>query len=468
VRVTTTNPPEINLGKPATFVIRVENDSQIPATGVVVATSIPGHVELTKSEPKPISVEGTVHTFRIGNLGPGQARTVTLVAVPRAIDPVRLDTTVIFATSTRASLLVRRPQLNLTARAPARVVIGEQVEWSVRVANTGDGPADNVVVTPNVVSGQIQGDSLQRPVRVGTLKPGETKELKFSVIPSQKGQVSARFVASNPDGLDSAADASFQVLRAELAVRTDGPRVQPLGRDGAYEIHVTNPGDATTASTLVTAKVPAGLEITSAAQNAYDEETRTLRWRITAVRPSDDVALRFRAETIDAGNQTLTVTARSERIPDATATHTTTVISRPNLIVTVINGQELSEVGEAIRFKVTVVNAGSMLAEDLRVRVAVPDEMEAVATSDYQVGEGQIEFPGQKLASGEKVTLTFSAIGRTVGDHRVRVLVNSPALSSELAFEGSAFCYSDTEAPASRTAQGNSYPRLPALSSQPQ
>ena len=466
VRVTTTNPPEINLGKPATFVIRVKNDSRIPATGVVVSTKIPDHVELTKTDPKPILVEDSIHTFKIGDLGPGQACDVMLTVVPRSIDPVRLNSTVIFATSTRSLLLVRRPQLDLVAQAPAKVLIGERIEWSVRVVNSGDGPADDIVVTPNVVSGQLQGNSLVRPVRVGTLKAGESKEIKFTAIPSQRGQVSASFVASNPDGLDASGNASLQVLQAQLAVRTVGPRVQPLGRDGAYEIRVTNPGDAPTETTLVTAKVPAGLEITSAAENAYDEESRTLRWRITKVRPNDDVPLRFRAETIDAGNQTLSIVARSERIPEAVATHTTTVISRPNLIVTVVNDQELSAVGEKIGFRVTVVNAGSLLADNVRIRVAIPDEMEAVAASDYEVSGGQIEFAGQKLASGEKTTLTFSAIGRSDGQHRVRVIVGSPALPQELAFEGSAFCCSDKEAPAGRTALTGSHPRLPSLRAQ--
>ena len=457
VRVTTTNPPEINLGKPATFVLRVKNDSRIPATGVVVSTRIPSHVELTRTEPKPILIENAIHTFKIGDLSAGQARNVTLVLIPRDVQPVNLNSTVIFATSTRASLLVRRPNLDLIAQAPANVALGERIEWSVRVANTGDGAAENVVVTPNIIAGQLQGNSLQRPVQVGTLKAGESKDIKFTVIPAARGRISASFSATNPDGLDATASASFQVLQAQLAVRTQGPTVQPLGRESAYEIRVTNPGDAPTGTTLVTAKVPAGLEITSAAANAYDEQSRTLRWQITKVRPSDDVALRFRAETVDAGDQTFRVIAKSAQIAEAAAKHTTSVISRPNLIVTVVNSQELSAVGEKIRFAVTVVNAGSMLAENVRVRVAIPDDMESIPASNYELKDGHIEFAGQKLDSGEKTTLIFTTVGRREGQHRVRVLVSSPAQqTSELTFEGAAFCYAEQEEPTKRTAQSGS------------
>ena len=127
-----------------------------------------------------------------------------------------------------------------------------------------------------------------------------------------------------------------------------------------------------------------------------------------------------------------------------------------------MNSQELSAVGEPIGFQVTLVNAGSKTADGLRIRVVVPRKLEAVDSADYQVQDGQIEFPLQKLASGEKVTLAFQAIGREVGEHRVRVLVDGIDLTKELAYEGFAFCYSETES-TERTTQTNSRRRTAAL-----
>jgi hypothetical protein len=121
-----------------------------------------------------------------------------------------------------------------------------------------------------------------------------------------------------------------------------------------------------------------------------------------------------------------------------------------------MNDQEYSPVGSPISFKVVVVNAGSKPADDLRVRVAIPAELEAVESESYQVMGEQIEFPAQELASGEKTTLAFHVIGRRVGEHRVRVLVDGAALTNELHFEGSAFCYSETETSDERTAQDES------------
>lgn len=460
IKVTTKNPREINLGKPATFVISVSNTGKTAATGVVVSTTIPDHVELAGHEPKPIDIEGRVYRFRVGDLEPGRTTEVTLVAIPRQLQPVKLDTTVIFGTSTHASLVVRRPALSVVAKVAPQAVVGQKVDWVVRVTNTGDGPADRVVLTPAITKGEILGNSIRTPVQVGMLKPGESKEYKFTVIGSVRGQVTASFKSTNPDDLIAETESTLRVLQAQLAVKTIGPKMQPMGREGEYEIVVTNPGDAAAPTTLVTVKVPAGLEITSAAQHAYNEEQRTLRWRITTVRPTDNVRLKFRAETIADGDQTISIVAACEKIANATAEHTTSVLSRPNLIVTVVNGQEIAAVGEQAKFEVRIVNAGSRTADELQVRVAIPDGLEVVDSRDYVVTGGHIEFPAQSLASGEKTAVRFMTIGKTTGDHRIRILIDSMTLASELAFEASAFCFAENgDEPSERTAERPTYRR---------
>ena len=45
--VTTQNPKEINIGKPATFMFAVKNEGKTAAMGVLIETSIPEHAEVT-------------------------------------------------------------------------------------------------------------------------------------------------------------------------------------------------------------------------------------------------------------------------------------------------------------------------------------------------------------------------------------------------------------------------------------
>jgi uncharacterized repeat protein (TIGR01451 family) len=445
--VTTQNPTEVNIGKPATFVFVVKNEGKTSAMGVMIETSIPERAVVTMSDPKALKVDGPMHTFQLGDLAAGESRNVTLVTVPSKVALIELNSTITFATRAGASLVVRQPKLTTTAQIAPKVVIGSKAEWIVRVTNVGDGPAEAVTLTPSLVEGQLEGQPLANAVEVGLLKAGESKNIKFSIQPTKSGKLAAHFVSSNPDGLKAEHDSSLNVLQAQLALTAKGPRVQPMGRNGDYEILITNPGDTPTGRAIVTIQIPEGLEITSAADNAWDEENRSLKWRITTVRPGDEVALRFQAETNTEGSQTITVTAEAdyEYIEPATTTHTTRVISRPNPIVTVVNDQEFTAVGSPISFKIMVVNAGSKVADQLRVRVAMPEELQVVEREGYKLADKMIEFPPLNLQSGEKVMLPFFALGTKEGEHRVQILLDGSNLSRELSFESFAFCYADAE-----------------------
>lgn len=445
--VTTQNPREINIGKPATFIFAVKNEGKTVAMGVLIETSIPEHAEVTKTEPKALKVDGLKHTFQLGTMAPGESRQLMLVMIPRKVSLIQLNYIVTFATPTETSLVVRQPILTTTARIESEVVIGSQAEWIVRVTNAGDGPAKDVILTPSLVDGQLAGQPLANAVQVGLLKAGESKDVKFNIQPIKSGKLAARFVCSNPDGLIAEDNSSSKVLQAKLVVTSKGPRIQPMGRNGEYEFLIANSGDTPTGRAFVTIAIPAGLEITSAADNAWDGETRSLRWRITSIDPADVVSVSFQAETNADGPQTLSATVKAdyEFIETATATHTTKVISRPNLIVTVLNNQEFTTVGSPISFKIMIVNAGSKVADQLRVRVAMPAELKGFEQEGYTLADEIIEFPLQKLQSGEKVTLPFYALGSKEGEHRLRVLLDGSTLSHELSLESSAFCYSDAQ-----------------------
>ena len=96
--VTTQNPTEVNIGKPATFVFVVKNEGKTSAMGVMIETSIPEHAVVTMSDPKALKVDGPMHTFQLGDLAAGESRNVTLVTVPSKVALIELNSTITFAT----------------------------------------------------------------------------------------------------------------------------------------------------------------------------------------------------------------------------------------------------------------------------------------------------------------------------------------------------------------------------------
>ncbi|HRX81652.1 MAG TPA: CARDB domain-containing protein, partial [Pirellulaceae bacterium] len=440
LQVDTENPPAVNLGKPAVFTIRVKNTGSVPATGVVIATKIPTHVDLDESKPKATSVDDRTYHFLIGDLQPGQTQLVSLVLRPQSTAPIQLDTTTIFAASTRSSAVVQRPLLEVSPRAPQIVEVGESVNVVLCVSNVGDGDITEVVLTPSLTKGNVDGTGFSKAVPVGTIPAGESREVRLSATAIARGLLLGKYEASNPDGVTATGLSQTQVVQPELKISATGPRVRPLAREAVYEIRVTNPGDAVARSTEVVAALPAGLTVTHIEDGGQkDAQTGTLSWNLTGVSPGRDAIVRFRAETSREGEQKLLVAARAKRVPDTTASVLTLVISRPNLIATVLNDAELAAVGESMNFQLVVVNAGSKAANDVTIRVAIPAALEATQMPGYQVQGSEILFPAQQIAAGEKVKLSFRAIGKKVGDHRVRVSVDSQILGSEIAVEGIAF-----------------------------
>ncbi len=458
LQVETENPSAVNLGKPATFTIRVKNTGTIPATGIIIATKIPAHVDLDESKPKATGVDDRVYHFLIGDLQPGQTQLVSLVLRPRSTAPIQLDTTTIFAASTRSSAIVQRPLLQITPRAPQVVEVGETVNVVLCVSNIGDGTITDVVVVPGLTKGKVEGTGFSNSLQIGTIPAGESREVRVSGTAVARGMLLGKYDASNPDGVTATALSQTQVVQAELAISATGPRVRPLAREAVYEIRVTNPGDAVARSTEVVAALPAGLTVTKVEDGGKkDTQSGTVSWNLEGVAPGKDAILRFHAETSREGEQQLLVAARAKRVPDTTASHSTLVISRPNLFATVLNDAELAAVGETMNFQLVVSNAGSKSAADVTIRVAIPAALEAIRMPGYQVQGTEILFPAQSIASGEKIKLAFRAVGKSVGDHRVRVSVDSLMLGSEIAVEGIAYCYSEADpAAAARTARTSS------------
>ncbi|MEO8495299.1 MAG: hypothetical protein ABI614_09525, partial [Planctomycetota bacterium] len=262
LQVDTENPQAVNLGKPAIFTIRVKNTGTVPATGIVVATKIPVHVDLDDSKPKAASVDGRTHHFLIGDLQPGQTQLVSLVLRPRTTDPIQLDTTTIFAASTRSSAVVQRPLLEITPRAPEVVEVGESLTVVLCIANVGDGTISDVVLTPRLTTGKVEGTEFSKAVAVGTIPAGESRKVTVSATAVERGMLVGKYDASNPDGVTATAQSQTKVIQAELTVAATGPRVRPVAREAVYQIRVTNPGDAIARSTEVVASLPAGLTVT--------------------------------------------------------------------------------------------------------------------------------------------------------------------------------------------------------------
>ena len=119
----------------------------------------------------------------LGSLKPGEEQTAELQLMPMNEGEIGSVATVHFRAEASVRTMATKPMLNLEVFAPSKVMKGDDVTLKIKLSNPGSGAATGVVLSENVPAGT---QALGRPeleFEVGTLKPGETRELELGLTP---------------------------------------------------------------------------------------------------------------------------------------------------------------------------------------------------------------------------------------------------------------------------------------------
>ena len=259
--VKTISPGEIHLGRSATYQLQVQNVGQQAAEIVVVQVALPADARLLSASPQPGTIEEGVARFNLGKIAPRQHREIRLELKPEKTGPIQLQARTSFATQNETQIQVRQAKLELECSAPIEIGYGDQLQYQVTVSNTGDGTAEDVIVTPTFPSETHVDSSSTTPITFVTLAPGESQVVHFSAKALTEKALDAHFSAR--DSMDQLAETEWHTLitRPRLEIVVDGPSIRYLHRNGEYIVRVSNPGDAPTQHVDVEMAIPFGLKI---------------------------------------------------------------------------------------------------------------------------------------------------------------------------------------------------------------
>src|SRR5581483_4144756 len=95
---------------------------------------------------------------------------------------------------------------------------------------------------------------------VGTLKPGESRELELSMTAVRAGQVSNVLSARSDSSLRAESKTDFEILAPGLKVAMTGAKRRYLERKATYNVQVSNPGTASAKDVELIAVVPKGMK----------------------------------------------------------------------------------------------------------------------------------------------------------------------------------------------------------------
>ena len=267
-------------------------------------------------------------------------------------------------------------------------------------------------------AGKVRSDMLARE-RAAALKLETERIAKIKA--EQERQARIKLEAERREKERVAAEKLAKASIKTAITLYEGAGAVPVNGKGNLPVEISNRGKSSEEFLLtVTAAREYGAILTRAGK---PDETVT---RVTLAAGEifkGVVAFRMPAAMVDGHRSTVTIKAVSAKFSDVSFQKDVIVVSSAPLVRAVAKLAKQKVVpGERLRYRVTVLNAGSMSAQNLTVRLILPPEVEFLGTSDVlfkQDQDGILEFALDQVDIGKLAEINLdvkirenSAVGK--------------------------------------------------------
>ncbi len=441
-------PPEVQVGKPAKFEIKVKNAGSVPAQGVEIHDEIPKGTKLIAATPSANQGPRGELVWSLGTLNPGDQVIAQLDLMPVAEGELGSVASVTFRADASARTLATKPQLVLQVSSPKQVMIGADVTVSIRLSNPGTGAATGVVLAEKVPAALKHPAGSELEFEVGTLKPGQSRQIDLVLKAAQAGRVVNAVTAHGEGDLKVEERAEFDVIAPALAVAMTGPSRRYLERQATYTVSVSNPGSAPARDVQLVTQLPRGLKFVKANNSGqFDPNTNSVTWSLDELPAAETGSVTVVAMPIEVGEQRIRVQGKAQQGLSAEQEQPITVEGIAALAFDVQASDEAIEIGGETTYQIHVVNQGSKAASNVQLAAVFPPELKAThaeGPSREAVEDHRVQFePLARLAPKSDATFRIRAQALGPGDLRVRVQLMTDEMRQPITKEESTRVYTD-------------------------
>ncbi len=440
-------PPEIQVGKPAKFLLKVRNTGNQAAAEVVVRDEVPQGTRLVSTSPIA-EITGSQLQWRMGTLSIGEERTIELQLMPTAEGEIGSVATVNY--SAQASIKTRStmPQLALNMTAPKQVLVGQEERVKILLNNPGSGDATGVMLFENVPDNVKHAAGPALEFEIGTLRAGETRELELVLKADKPGTVTNTLSARAEGNLQVQQQVEFEVIAPALSVAVAGPERRYLERPATYEVSVENPGTATARDIQLVTKLPKGMKFVRANNmGEYDPSTHAVYWSLAELQEKERGTVELVTMPVESGPQTLEVEGRAQQGLTDQTKQQILVEGLAAIMFEVRDLEDPIEVGKETTYEIRVVNQGTKSATNVQVAVALPHGMQFVSaegeTRNSPQAGGIVFAPLKQLAPKADTVYRVKVQCQQPGDQRVTVEVKTDDLDQPIRREESTRVFGD-------------------------
>ena len=440
-------PGEIQVGKPAKFVLQVRNAGGQAAESVTIQDEIPQGTQLISTTPNATNDSGRL-IWQLGKLSPGEDRTVEMQVMPKSEGELGSVATVTYSAQASVKARCTMPQLAIRMTAPSEVMIGNQQHVKIEIRNPGSGDATGVMLFENVPPNvkHVAGPTLE--FEIGTLRPGETRELDLVLTAEKAGKVTNTLTARAQGNLQVQQQVEFEVIAPALTVAVQGPERRYLERPATYEVSVENPGTAAAHDVQIVTKLPKGLRFVKANNmGEYDATSHAVYWSLAELPKGERGTVELTAIPVETGPQTLQVESRAQQgLADKTQREVL-VEGLAAIKFEVRALQDPVEVGGETGYEIRVLNQGTKAAANVQVSAELSPGLKLLSAegeTQHRSDQGRIMFePLQQLAPKADTVYRVRAQGMQAGDQRIIVEVKTDDLQNPIRREESTRVFGD-------------------------
>lgn len=441
-------PEGVQVGKPAVFRVAVRNAGSISAHGVEVRDQIPKGTQLISTKPRASRGTSGELIWELGTLKPGDEATVEMEVMPVAEGELGSVAAVRFNAEASARTVATKPELVLKSVVPNKVLIGEELAVSITISNPGSGAANNVVLVERIPAGLQHPAGPELEYQVGTLKPGEQKQIQLTMTAVQAGKLTNVLSAHGEGNLRTEDRRDVEVIAPQLDVSMDGPRRRFLEREATYVMAIANNGSAPAKQVELVAYLPRGLKFVSA-NNAgqYDAGNQTVHWTLAELPASDSDKVELVTLPIEAGEHKLRLEGKAEKGLAVEKEQSVVVEGIAAIKFEVVDTVDPIEKGGETVYEIHVVNQGSKTANNVRITAMVPTGMRAMAAEGptrFTLEANRVQFESlARLAPKAETTYRVRVQGLRPGDLRIRVQLLTDEMQEPVTKEESTRVYAD-------------------------
>lgn len=443
-----TAPPEIQIGKAAKFTIRVRNTGTVPAHGVEVHDTVPQGTQLVETKPEANrGAQGSL-VWDLGTLKPGDEQTIESELMPMSEGEIGSVATVHFRAEASVRTMATKPMLSMEVFSPSRVMKGETMTVKIKLSNPGTGAASGVMLSEIVPDGLKHEAGRELEFEVGTLKPGETRELELQLTAAEAGNITNVVTARGEGNLEAEGRADLEVVAPQLQVSLTGPKRRYLERHATHNISVTNPGTAAAKEIELAATLPKELKFVEANNGGqYDAATHSVFWSLEELPPQETGTVTLTTLPQQPGDARLLITSTAQAGLKDQREETVAIEGLAAINFQLADLNDPVEAGGQTSYEIRVTNQGSKTASNVRIVALAPAEMKLVAAEGpvrYKIEGQRIVFdPLKQLGPKSDATFTLKVKALEPGDLRMQVQITTDEIREPITREESTRVYGD-------------------------